>query len=39
LQQVPKDERLEAFKLAFIENGRTVAVRNNLKPDPGVPPA
>ena len=39
LQQVPKDERLEAFKLAFIENGRTVPAPKELKPDPSTPPA
>jgi len=39
LQQVPKDERLEAFKLAFIEQGRPAPMPENLKPDPATPPA
>lgn len=39
LQQVPKDERLEDFKRAFIEQGRPAAMPQDLKPDPNTPPA
>lgn len=39
LQQVPQGERLEAFKKAFLENGRRVPVPNSLAPDPQIPPA
>jgi hypothetical protein len=39
LQQVPKDDRLEAFKKAFLENGRPVTAPADLKPDPNTPPA
>lgn len=39
LQQVPQGERLEAFKKAFLENGRRVAVPENLVPDQTKPPA
>jgi hypothetical protein len=39
LKQVPKDDRLEAFKRAFIENGRPVTAPTDLKPDPNTPPA
>jgi len=39
LQQVPKDDRLEAFKKAFLEGGRETVAPTNLKPDPSTPPA
>lgn len=39
LQGVPKDDRLEAFKRAFLDGARPVAVPENLKPDPNTPPA
>jgi hypothetical protein len=39
LQEIPKDDRLEAFKLAFIENGRPVPVPENMQPNPSTPPA
>jgi hypothetical protein len=39
LQRVPKDDRLEAFKKAFLDGARPVAVPENLKPDPNTPPA
>jgi hypothetical protein len=39
LQQVPQGERLEAFKKAFLENGRRVAAPENLAPDQTKPPA
>ena len=39
LQEIPKDERLEAFKKAFLDGARPVAVPENLKPNPNTPPA
>jgi hypothetical protein len=39
LQQVPAGERLEAFKKAFLENGRRVPAPENLQPDPNLQPA
>lgn len=39
LKQVPQGERLEAFKRAFLENGRRVPAPENLQPNPDTPPA
>jgi hypothetical protein len=39
LKRVPKDDRLEAFKNAFLEGARPVTGPADLKPDPNTPPA
>jgi hypothetical protein len=39
LKRVPKDDRLEAFKNAFLEGARPVITPADLKPDPNTPPA
>jgi hypothetical protein len=39
LKRVPKDDRLEAFKKAFLDGARPVTAPADLKPDPNTPPA
>lgn len=39
LKQIPRGERLELFKKAFLENGRRVSMPDSLQPNPNTPPA